>query len=278
MTYSSVPQQYPEENLQSVVRRWQNREIQEYFRDLDIDENWSPDLTSPRSVLAGVCRHEDSDTYLITLLKCWFFEHIKSQTYRVPYYGIPVSSFQESRRFQPQIKLFFQEDLADVDPEYSPVTGEIGIRLPNYTTETITPTIAETFAARINSSFAVGGGRVWRKGRLMCSYTDWGRGYQLQILARTESDARTLIENVLDIQNDSPDWSKLNVSGNAAEAEAYPIVPPTDYIYGETRRTPRKRPIADVRFMAAYLHVQGVPNPTVLVDRTGTHSAALISA
>lgn len=278
MTYSTVPPSYPEENLQSVIRRWMNREIREYFNDFGVDENWSPDLTTPRGVLASVLQHSDDDTYQITQLKCWFFEHIKSQAYRVPYYGIPVASYQETRKFKPQIKLFFQEDFADVDPDFPPVTGEVSFRLANHTHETITPAIAQQFATRIDTSFATGAGRVWRKGKDMASYTDKARGYQLQLLSRSEADARILIESILDIQQDTPDWSKMNYSSNQEEMTAYPTLPPVDFIYGDSRRLPRKRPIADVRFMSAFLHVWGMPNPIVLVDRTGAHSTALVAA
>ncbi|MBD2425261.1 hypothetical protein [Phormidium sp. FACHB-1136] len=265
-----------EETLQAIIRRWQNRETREYFSDFGVDENWSPDLTTHRGILAKALLHEDEDPYMVTLLKCWFLEHIRSQAYRVPYYGIPVSSFQESRKFRPQVALFFQEDLADVEPGYPPVTGEISFRLMDHTTETITPTIAGTFANRIRTAFGVGGpGYVWRKGKDMATYNDWGKGYALQILTRSESEAREVISKVLDVQNDTPDWSKMNYSQNEAPMEAFPTIPGNDFIFGQTRRRPRKRPIASVRFQTALLHVHGLPNPVVLYDRSGVHPTAL---
>lgn len=279
MTYSNVPQSYPEEDLQTIVRRWQNREIREYFSDFGVDDNWDPDLTTPRGQLAAVCRHEDNDTYMITMLKCWFFEHIKSQTYRVPYYGVPVSSFQEARKFRPQIKLYFLEDLEDVEPGYAQVAGEITFRLMNHTSESITPTIAETFANRVRTAFGAGGsGHIWRKGKDMASYTDWGKGYQLQLLVRSDAEARELISKVLDIQNDTPSWSKMNYSVNEEPMAAYPTVPELDFIYGESRRLPRRRPVASCRFQYALLHVHGIQSPIVLYDRSYTYSTALVTA
>ena len=41
--------------------------------------------------------------------------------------------------------------------------------------------------------------------------------------------------------------------------------------YGEIRRQPRRRPIADVRFQLARMDVVGVPAPIILVDRSGTY-------
>lgn len=277
--YPAVPQSYPEEDLQAIIRKWMNREIREYFGDFGVDESWDPDLTTPRGKLAHALRHEDTDTYQITSLKCWFFEHIRGQAYRVPFYGIPVSSFQESRKFRPQVSLYFLEDLADVEPGYSPVAGEINVRLMDHTSETITPTVAQTIATRIKTSLGMGAsGYVWRKGKDMATYNDWGRGYSMQVLTRSEVEAKEVISKVLDIQNHTPDWSKMNYSVNDQPMTAYPTIPPSDYLFGQTRRTPRRRPIADVRFQAAFLHIHGVANPVVLYDRSGAYPTALATA
>lgn len=269
----------PTENLQDIIRKWFNREVRDYFGDLNVDDDWDPDLTSPRSSLANACRHQDEDSLLLTLLKAWFFEHVKSQTYRVPYYGIPVSSFQEARKFRPQIKLYFREDLEDVEPGYTPVAGEITFRLMDQSSETITPSIAAALANRVKLALGSGGsGHIWRKGKDMANYTDWGKGYQLQLLVRSESEGRELIGKVLDIQNDSPQWSKMTYSTNEEPMAAYPTIPEQDFIYGETRRRPRKRPIASCRFQYALLHVHGIASPIVLYDRSYTYSTALVTA
>lgn len=269
----------PSENLQDYIRKWFDREVKEYFRDINIDDNWDPDLTTPRGKLANACLHQDNDSLLLTMLKCWFFEHIKSQTYRVPYYGIPVSSFQESRKFQPQIKLYFQEDFEDVEPGYHPIRGEITFRLMNYTTQTITPNVAEGLANRVRIAFGDGGrGYLWRRGKDMATYTDWGKGYQLQLLTRSDLEAREIINKVLDIQNDAPNWAKLNYSENAEPMEAYPTIPEQEMIYGELRREARRRPIATCRFQYALLNIHGVAAPIVLYDRSYTYSTALVTA
>lgn len=271
--------QMPEEMLQSIIRKWQNRELREYFSDFGVDDNWDPDLTTPRGQMARALRHEDEDPYLVTLLKCWFFEHIRGQAYRVPYYGIPVSSFQESRKFQPQIKLYFQEDLEDVEPGYPPVSGEIGFRLMGYTSDTLTPSAAETLANRVKLAFGAGGaGYVWKKGNDMATYTDWAKGYQLQLLVRSEAEALELVGKVLDIQNDTLSLAKLNYSENKAPTEAFPTIPAREMIYGELRRLPRKRPVAAVRFQYALLHLHGIAAPIVLYDRSYTYATALVTA
>ncbi|MFG6105225.1 hypothetical protein U2F10_23410 [Leptothoe sp. EHU-05/26/07-4] len=86
-----------------------------------------------------------------------------------------------------------------------------------------------------------------------------------------------MTEAVLDIQNDTPEWSYFNEKVNAEPAAAFPTIPDIDQAYGKSRRQPRRRPVADVRFQYASLEVLGVPNPIILVDRTGILPAPLVS-
>lgn len=262
------------EHLQSVIRKWMNREIRDYFNDLG-GEDWDPDISTSRGSLRVACEHYDSDSLIMTQLRWALFERIRLQKVQVPYYGIPVSSFHETRKFKPQIMLYFLEDLGDTDDTYAPVAGEISFRLMDHDSSSINPTVAQIYANRIETRFAEGGGYIWRKGKVMCSYSDWSKGYQLQLLCRNDNDARLLIERVLDIQNDTPDWEKMNVSENQEPAAAYPTLPGNDLIYGKSRRAPRRRPIADVRFQYAVLNVHGLVNPVPLVDRSGLWPSAL---
>lgn len=270
------PEFSAQEHLQDTIRKWINREVRNYFSDVGGD-TWDPDIVSPRASLRVACTHSDTDSLIMTQLRWQLFERIRRQAFDMPYFGIPIVGFNEARKFKPQIMLYFQEDLQDVEPGFSPVTGEVSFRLMDYESDTITPPIAQTLANRIANNLGLGGGFVWRKGRTMCSYTDRPRGYQLQILARDDNAARSLITQVLDIQNHAPNWSRLNVSENQNEVERFPVIPPNERIYGEIRRTPRARPIADVRFQFAVLNVHGLQNPIPLYDRSGVYPGALAS-
>ncbi|MBD2259910.1 hypothetical protein [Pseudanabaena sp. FACHB-2040] len=264
------------EHLQSVYRRWLNREVREWFRSADGDEQ-DDDITTPRGSLLVACTHLDSDSLIMTQMRQQLFDRIRLQKFQIPVVGIPTGSVEESRRYRPQIMLYFQEDQADVYSEYAPVTGEISVRLMNHTSETITPAIANQMANRIQVNFGTGGGYIWRKGKHMMSYIDRNKGYQLQLLVRNEGDGRQLIDRVLDLQTDTPNWSKAQYKENLEPVEAYPTLPDRERVYGEVRRLPRKRPIADVRFQFAVLHVWGLTNPVPLVDRTGLWPSALAS-
>lgn len=271
----ALPEHFSEaEHLQDLFRRYANRQVKDFFSDLG-GEDWEPDISTTRGSLRHGCTHKDEDSLPMTLLRWELFNYTRRLKFDVPMIGIPISSFDVERRYRPQIILNFQEDLGDVEPGFEPVTGRVSVRLMDHTSDTLTPTVAQTYANRINSNFATGGGYVWRKGRLMMGYTDWNKGYQLQVLARTEANGLELINRVLDIQNDTLDSAKLTVNENQNESAAYPTIPPNERIYGEMRRTPRKRPLADVRFQYAVLHVQGLTHGITLCDRTGLFPSAL---
>lgn len=273
----ALPSDFSEsEHLQDLFRRYANRQVREFFSDLG-GEDWQPSIGTPRESLRHGSTHKDDDSLPMTLLRWELFNYVRRLKFDVPMIGIPISSFDVERRYKPQIILNFLEDLGDVEPGYEMVTGRISFRLMEHNSETLTPAIAQTFANRIKSNFSNGGGFVWRKGREMVTYNDWNKGYALKVLSRSKANGREVIERTLDIQNDVIDTSKMNSNGNENEAAAYPVIPPNDRIYGEIRRTPRKRPLADVRFQYAVLHVHGLQNGIPLVDRTGLYPSALAS-
>lgn len=270
-----VPEGFSQtEHLQSVFRQWMNREVNDYFRALGLDD-LDDDITTPKGSLRTACRHFDSDSILVTLLRFALFERIRKSKFEFPWVGYPATESMAGRKFKPQIFLYFQEDFQDIEPGYAPVTGQVSFRLMQYETNTFTPTVAETFAQRIDTEFCTGGGFVWRKGREMWTYQDWSNGYALKVLSRDETAARTLIGKVLDIQNDTIDDAILKRNKTQNEAAAYPIIPPTDFVFGESRKMPRDRPLADVRFQTAVCHLHGMPHPVTLVDRSGAYPTAL---
>lgn len=271
-----LPDQFsPAEFLQDLTRRYMNREVRDFFQDLG-GEDWDPDITTSRGALRVGCTHEDDDSLPMTLLRWMLFNHVRTLKFQQPFYGIPVAGYHESRKFKPQIQLYFQEDEGDVDPGYAPVTGQLSFRLMSHTSSSLNPSVAQTFASKINSEFALGGGYVWRKGKTMVTYSEPEKGYRLHLLCRTEGDGTQLISKILDIQNDTIDSTKTKVNENSNPAAAYPTIPETDFIYGESRRRPRQRPIADVRFQFAILNIHGLQNPQPLVDRSGIWPNALI--
>lgn len=267
----------PPEFLQDTVMKVQNKIVREEFSDLGGDD-WEPDIGAGRGALRYACTHQDTDSVDMTLTRLWLFYGVlrKAKDFHPEIFGIPSTAFKAQRKLKPQIVLQFREDWQDIDPGYPAVTGEIGFRLMNQEDETLSMAEAFAYGQRVKANFGTGGGFVWRKGKVMCSYTDWNRGYQLQLLCRDKAEGRRVIEQVLDIQQHTPDWKRMNVTGNEEPAERYPTIPPNKIIMGKSERAQRERPIADVRFRSAALYLHASSRTVVLYDPDGRSPKALI--
>jgi hypothetical protein len=101
----------------------------------------------------------------------------------------------------------------------------------------------------------------------MYTYTDWERGYQFQLLCKTETEAKRIVVSTLSLQNHAPNWKCFNTVKNDEELTKYPEVPGTQLIMGEVVPIPRERPLVDVRFQYGYIKLDGVKEPINLYDR-----------
>jgi hypothetical protein len=262
----SLPEGFNEwEHLQDQIRIEHNKRARKWFTGVDDDS-----IATPRASIKHACLIKDDDTAVMTLIRLWLFEVFvgHAQNFHPPLYTIPSLAFQDHAKHKPQISLYFKEDRDDVDPGESPVTGEISIRLTNETESSLTNAEVTSYANKIKSLFGSANGFLWRKGKYNFSYTDTEKGYRLNILATTETEAKRVIEQILDIQSHSPDWDNLNKNEAVNASTKYPITPPKKTILGKSRKMPRRRPVATVRFQYALMHLYGLPNPIVLVDRT----------
>lgn len=271
------------EQLQALVRRYINSEIREHFRDLG-DEFWEPEVNTTRGAMRYALTHKDNDTINTTLLRLflYYFTYGQARELQPPVYGIPIQDFQETFRFHPQIKLFFQEDQDRVDEEngFYPVTSEVNFRLMEETAKTLTPAKAKTYANKIKNIFCANKGFVWKKGKEFWTYIDMHKGYKFQLYASSKQEAQNLISRVLDVQNHTPDWDiYLKDATKRKDLIASSPLPPKELIYGKPRRLARTKPVAYVRFKYAELHIHGLPRPVTLVDRGGTRrTSALVAA
>lgn len=262
------------EHWQDTVRRLYNKEVRDWFSDLDPDDLG---LNTPRIALRTACHHDDADSLQLSLGRMMLFDFVVARKLQGVAGGAENSPpYTVNRRQKPQILLYFLEDLDNVDPPYRQVEGRISFRLMEESVGTLTNADATTYANRIKTAFGSAGGYLWKKGKIMAVYADWEKGYQLQLLSSSEAEAKEVIGKVLDIQNHSPDWEYLSLSENNAPTQAYPTLPPTQTILGKSRRLARRRPRADVRFQYAVLKLAGLPNPIALYDRSGVYPDPLV--
>lgn len=265
------------EHLQSTIMQVQNRVVREEFNDLG-DESWDDNIATPRGSLRVACTLTDNDSGIETLNRLMFFYFTlrKAADLQAPIYGIPVTTFQDSVKFLPQVRLFFLEDSNQVEQSYAPVEAEVTFRLMNETSESMTEAKAKIIANKVKALFCAGNGFTWKKGREVWSYRDPSKGYLIRLLAWNETEAKKVIEQVLDIQSHTPNWEK-HLDGTTKK-KTFKTVPGSSRIYGKVRREARERPIATVRFRYAELKLHGLPNDVQLVDRTGFRHNPLVKA
>ncbi len=240
------------DHLRSVLIKTHNRDVREEFADLG-GGDWDASISTSRGSLRVACTIKATDSAITVCLRFFLYYFLlrKASDLQAPLYGIPVGIYHQTRKFRPQVRLYFREDLNDVEEGYRPISAEITFRLMNETTETITRAQLTTLATRIKNGFATGNGYRWFKGKVLMSYNDPERGYKIQLYAFNETGGKDVIAKVLGIQNHTPDWKNLTINENSEPTQAYPTIPPLQTIVGKSVRMPRKRPSGYVRFQHA---------------------------
>lgn len=154
------------------------------------------------------------------------------------------------------------------------LTGRISFRLMNKTAQTLTVEEVKHIGERIKAKFGHPQ-YLWNKGKILVTYTDWDKGYQLELLVPDENEGRKIIEQVLDIQGHSPDWENMNINKPAEPLAKYPNKAEKEIILGKTIEMPQRRGVGRVLFQYAYIKLDGVP-PINLFDLTGRRSKPVV--
>jgi hypothetical protein len=270
----------PAEHLQDVILLTQNKIVRAEFSDVG-DDNWTHDISTPRSSLRVACTHLENDSVDMTQIRNWLFYVIlrKCQDFHPAIFGTPATSFQETTRYHPQIHLYFEEKYSDADSGYKQLRSQVSLRLMNETTDTLTKPEVLAIATKIKSLFApsiTAPHFHWKRGKELWSYIDQSKGYYFQLLCFNETEAKKIIEQVLDIRSHSPNWKLLNSKINAEPVTNYPTIPATKTILGKPYKQPRRRPVGTVYFTHAVLHIHGKPNPVVLVDPAKRYTESIV--
>jgi hypothetical protein len=268
----------PAEHLQDVVMLVQNKIVKAEFNDVG-DDDWVHDITTPRASLRVACTHQDADSIAMTQIRLDLFYLVlrKAKDFHPDIYGIPATSFQETNKFHPQIHLYFEEKSTEAETGYSILRSQVSFRLMNETTDTLTKAEATTLANKIKTLFHAGAPFFWKRGKELASYIDQEKGYYFQLLVFSQTEAKKVIEQVLDIRGHSPNWKLLNIKQNSEPVAAYPTVPATKTIMGKAVKQPRKRPVGTVHFTNAVLVLHGRSSPIVLYDPTERYTGALVN-
>lgn len=179
------------------------------------------------------------------------------------------------RKGQPEILFIFWEDKKDVAETYDQVKAKVRIRImdktddPDSSMEKLTWNDIRQLQQKIYEIFVTpnnGNGFIWKKGKELVNYTDRNAGYQNNIVCRDEEEGKRVVEALLAIQGKTLDETKLRPGKPYNPALTYPTIPPTKIVLGKSKRMPRLRPIADVRFCHATLFLQYYGSPIPLIS------------
>lgn len=188
----------------------------------------------------------------------------------------------QSRRFKPHVVLNFLETKEDynnrlkTDKKASRGKGKISFRLMDKTSESLTIDYVTQLANKIKIKFG-NPPYEWHKGKLLFSYTDHDKGYQLQLLVNSEQEALRIIEQILDLQTHSVDKEKIQQARNLAPEKAYDDTPRKITILGKAEEQPVRRKPCKVKFSYAQLFLEDKQEPVTLYDRSKRYRKAIVS-
>lgn len=260
------------ERFQDFCRKYINRKVREHFKDLG-DDRWQPDFNVDRHVTRWICTHQDKDPLTLTVgrLLVYFFK--VQGLLDEPIFAMPCTRLEQNVQTIPQIIIRFQESARDARANkryWHPLRAEHYVRVKeDFTSESDVQQIArkvrEVFATPVFS---------FDKGRTKFTYHDKIKGHLFIVASTTESEARDIIQKLLTITNEMPNWNLLTESKSNQNFEA------TEYITvnGKRQKKPQRRPVGKVHFISAELHVNGLNGNIQLIDLTGRSSNAILPA
>ncbi len=253
----------------SVITQIQNRVVKEDFRDVG-DDDWEPDISTPRSSLRTACTIRANDSAPLVMLRLILYYVVlrKAQDMQIPYYGMPIQDTQATFKFKPQVCLYFQQSSLDYPSNSNPVTGTISFRLMDQTSTSITRTKVIQIANLVKTHFGGPTPFIWKKGKIMVTYTNWEEGIAWQILSLNPTEGQRVIKQLLKVQGSTFDDKFMNINENASPLEKYPNNPGNQSILGESTKKPKQRPVANVLFRYATLSIHGKARPEHLYDTT----------
>lgn len=256
------------ELFQSFCRKFFNRTVNEHFKDVVNDD---PDTLSrgvPRQLIKRICLHKDNDPIVLTVgrLLIWWVEARGLLDEFI--YGIPSTTFHETVRFQPQIKLFWREATkeAALDNRY-PARAVYTVRFKGGVSS---KTDIVALRNKVGRIFGGSTPHSFTKGREKYSYRDKEKGYEFIITALNKQEAKSVINALLEIQGDNPleeallTTSTTDRNWNAVE---------TIRVNGQAYKKPKQRPIAKVHFTHAELAVHGMARDITLVSNLASRVA-----
>jgi hypothetical protein len=260
------------ERFQNFCQKYINKKVKEHFSDLG-DERWQPDFNVDRHFTRWICTHQDKDPLTLTVgrLLVYFFKI--QGLLDEPIYAIPTARLHESVETIPQIIIYFQESAQSARDNRrvrSPLRAEHYVR---FNGDFSSKTEVERLARKVQQIFATPV-FSFKKGVIKYTYQDKRKGILIIVATPNETQARNVIEKLLAIIDERPDWNLITESRsnkNFTETE-------TVRINGKTYKKPQRRQTGTVHFISAELHVNGLPGNIRLIDLGGRYYNEILPA
>lgn len=168
---------------------------------------------------------------------------------------------------RPYLKLYFRQPAAEVAAGRQAAQMEITINIMDKTDLTIDKNDLIALATRITEQFNPNENPYkHKKGKNYYTYHDWANGYQLQLLANTESEARQTLLKILAIRQHQLNEKYWKESRAVNVNLAYPNTEEEVQIMGKTYKKPLRRPSVNVSFRWARLTLPSIGKHFILVS------------
>lgn len=242
--------------------------VNESFRndveDIDVG-GW--DTASEEQQLKRLLKIQPDDTVTIATIRLLTFVLLRQgiKTDNDQFFAIPVSTYYESNVLKPQVQLLFREKKSaqTLAKRTYPLEMRLSFRLMKESNE-VTKTEVNQLIDRIASVFLTPP-KPFDKGRIYFSYKYKERGYNLQFLAKTESEAKDLISDILSLRNEVPRWELLGKSEKTEKNWNAPTG--STVVLGNRIKDPERRPEGRVYLRRAELTLYP-QKPMKIVDTT----------
>lgn len=215
---------------------------------------------------------------LINKLMDWMNFHIKMKnSFNLDLDEVIGAIEREAEQFKPyghpKVKLIFLENpflfSSRIAKNSKSTRGraQISFRLMNKTNDTITKAEVVSLANKIKAKFL---NPIFKftKGKEYYRYKDARLGTPLHCWTLNQVEAKKLFEQTLDLIGESPDAEKITKITTLNLTKTYDDTPKNRIILGESQQFDKLRPIVEVEFNSAYLHMEGLRKPIYLVDRS----------
>ena len=259
----ALPEDFsPAQHLLEMLIGTHNRTVQQTFIGVP-----DADLEHPLGGMKLACLLTEDDTVAMILLRLMLFWFEFKGNLPAPLYAIPTEDYQSriTTAQRPEVKLIFREDYSTflAENNFQRAKAEISWRLVNETSATMNQGKAHSIALRIKEVFAEGQGFTWERGTLHVSYRDLPHGVRFSAFAASQAEALRVFQIVLEVA-DIPFNEELVIVSK--DNKNYPVVPANREVYGKEIKGIRRRPLTDVRFCKAELHIDGLRRPITLVS------------